>query len=105
MNSVMFSFKNICFLSTVGVGHFIFSKSKTKLLDMLQEWWVDFVELASKYLPEEEVKARVSSIKGRPSLPFLKMERSAFHDLTSQVTRGSLIMSPAYIGNNNLEEF
>lgn len=50
--------------------------------------------MATKYVSEDEINKRLSYVKGRPSLPFMKMDKNTFHDLTSQVTRGSLIFSP-----------
>lgn len=79
MNGIMFAYKNIVFLSSIVIGHLVFTHSKNNLLDNLQIWWHDFLVLASKYLPEEELHKRISSVKCRPSLPFIKLEKRAFH--------------------------
>ena len=104
MNSIIFSFKNIAFCAVLVAGHVIFEIRKNKLIDRLEDWWKDFVDLATKYVPEEELHQRMSSVKGRPSIPLLKLDKKAFHDFTSQVTRGSLITSPVYIGKTTEEE-
>lgn len=55
MNDIMLSTKNITFLLLVLVGHIVFSKCKDELLDDLQGWWHEFVELATKYVSEDEI--------------------------------------------------
>ena len=79
----MLSKKNICFLIFVLGSHLVFTKCKDLLLDDLQTWWHDFVGVATNFLSEDEINQRFSYVKGRPSLPFMKMDKNAFHDFTS----------------------
>lgn len=52
---IMLSPKNIIFLSLLGISHIVFSKVKTQLLDELQDWWHQFIALASKFISEDEL--------------------------------------------------
>lgn len=94
MNAIMLLPKNVAFILSVLGAHLLFTKLKNMLLDDLQAWWHEFVGLATNFLSEDEINQRFSYVKGRPSLPFMKMNKNAFHEFTSQVTRGSLILSP-----------
>ena len=75
MNSIIFSIKNIIFCAILVGGHILFEIKKNKLIDKLEYWWKDFVDLATKYVPEEEINQRMSSVKGRPSIPLLKLDK------------------------------
>ena len=57
----MFSEKTIIFLSLIAIGHCIFAKNKHKLLDGLQVWWHEFLELATNYISEDEINERLSN--------------------------------------------
>lgn len=73
MNAIMLSVKNVGFIFIVLGAHLLFTKLKNMLLEDLQAWWHEFVGLATNFLSEDEINERFSYVKGRPSLPFMKM--------------------------------
>lgn len=103
-NMMIFRFKNIAYLAAFVLAHIAFTVRKNSLMEDLQSWWHEFVALATNYLSEDEINQRFSYVKGRPSLPFMKMDKDAFRDLTSQVTRGSIVFSPDLTTKTEKEE-
>ena len=90
--------KNVIFLFLLALSHIVFSKMKTRLLGELKDWWHQFIAVASKFISEDELNQRLSFVQGgRPSVPFMKMNQTAFHDLTNQVTRGSILLDQSEI--------
>ena len=109
MIAIMLSAKNVMFLLTICLSHIVFTKLKNKLLDELQQWWRSFIDLVSEFVSEEEemlLNTRFSFIESRPSMPFMKMSRTAFQDFTQQVAmrgsfleqNGSIVEVPEEIG-------
>ena len=47
--------KNVIFLSMLCLSHLLFTNLKKQLLKELQDWWHEFIALASKFISEDEL--------------------------------------------------
>ena len=85
--------RTVFFLLCTIIMHCIFSNRKDELIKGLQLWWGEFIDWASVTFTDEELKDnRVSKcFQDRISNANVAFDKNLFQELTSQITRGSLL--------------